>query len=504
MKQNDHFISSVVRRQQQRNRFQNLLESAATGVLLAEVVVIPLVLMQWFGTLSLESLWGFVGLAILVGLLVGGIVGLFLPNDPRRSAERIDRHYGLKDRILTAIHLLSRSNPAPMERLQLADAVVHARQIDPKAVQPYQMPHNFYRALGMSFFVLTLCAISPLINPLQTTEAAIPNETVVAISEQLEEELIKPLEELVQDNPEEKPLEELQEKMRELMNQLEQVNADPKESLATLAQMEQSLNQAMESFNLEAMDASLAEVGDALSSAEATRSAGQAMKNGEHGKAAQELEKLDADELSKQERNAVSNALKKATDGMNRRNQSKLAKLAEKIADEMQEGNGKECKDSLCELAGVCKSQELRKGICQSLGCKLALLSQCKSNCAGACANPKNGGKGTDKSKNPSKAWGTGEAGDPRTGEATQLDSTRQMQQVSGMQGAGPSEFETLQSREGGEETVRRSYDEAYKEFKKAAETALESEPIPLGQRQVIRKYFEAIRPTEGDSSKTE
>ena len=31
------------------------------------------------------------------------------------------------------------------------------------------------------------------------------------------------------------------------------------------------------------------------------------------------------------------------------------------------------------------------------------------------------------------------------------------------------------------------------------SEAVLESEPIPLGQRQVIRRYFELIRPSQED-----
>ena len=46
-------------------------------------------------------------------------------------------------------------------------------------------------------------------------------------------------------------------------------------------------------------------------------------------------------------------------------------------------------------------------------------------------------------------------------------------------------------------EEARRAYRETYDKFRKISEAVLESEPIPLGHRQTIRRYFESIRPRE-------
>jgi len=69
------------------------------------------------------------------------------------------------------------------------------------------------------------------------------------------------------------------------------------------------------------------------------------------------------------------------------------------------------------------------------------------------------------------------------------------MKQITGIQGNGPSEFEKITSKEGSEESTRIGYKDAYKEYQKMSESVLETEPIPLGQRRMIRQYFEAIRP---------
>ena len=84
-------------------------------------------------------------------------------------------------------------------------------------------------------------------------------------------------------------------------------------------------------------------------------------------------------------------------------------------------------------------------------------------------------------------------------GEQTKLDSARQTEQVKGEMGEGASETETTHMPEG-RQTAARTYREQYQKYRRMTEAALNSEPIPLGHRQTIRRYFELIRP-EGDES---
>ena len=222
------------------------------------------------------------------------------------------------------------------------------------------------------------------------------------------------------------------------------------------------------------------------------------MKAGQYSKAADELENLDTDEMTKHERRAVAEQLRQASEGINRRSQQSLSQATLKIAEALE--NNTQCKEGACELAGECRKQSLRKGICEGLECKLALLGLCKSECnGGQCQGNKNGGDGTSKSDQSSKNWGTGAAGNPTSGEETNLESTRQRQDITGMIGAGASEYETLKSSEAQQELSGREFREAFQEYRKMSEAVLETEPIPLGQRQTIRRYFESIRPSDGE-----
>ena len=58
----------------------------------------------------------------------------------------------------------------------------------------------------------------------------------------------------------------------------------------------------------------------------------------------------------------------------------------------------------------------------------------------------------------------------------------------------GDVDVETVQSSEQQQEAVR-EYRDKVEKYEQLSESVLESEPIPLGHRQTIRRYFELIRP---------
>jgi hypothetical protein len=127
---------------------------------------------------------------------------------------------------------------------------------------------------------------------------------------------------------------------------------------------------------------------------------------------------------------------------------------------------------------------------------ELAELSENKSNIQ---QNSTAKGKKKQKSTTPSTNWGMSESGN-LDGEATNLNSSVNREQVTGTGGDGDSDFETSSSSEGRQEG-RRGYKEVYQKYKKMSEAVLENEQIPLGHRQTIRRYFESIRPQQGEEA---
>ena len=91
-----------------------------------------------------------------------------------------------------------------------------------------------------------------------------------------------------------------------------------------------------------------------------------------------------------------------------------------------------------------------------------------------------------------------GKSGNEPGDKTSLLDSSRKLQ-LSGQEGdEGDVETESTTSPEGREQ-AKRGYRERYDQSQKLNESVLDSEPIPLGHRQTIRKYFELIRPQQSE-----
>ena len=82
--------------------------------------------------------WTSVALAVLAGPALGLAFSLYRHRAMRDAAVSIDRAYGLKDRIATALNFLVENRTgAPLRDLQIADAASHVERIDPSRSRPF-------------------------------------------------------------------------------------------------------------------------------------------------------------------------------------------------------------------------------------------------------------------------------------------------------------------------------------------------------------------------------
>ena len=159
----------------------------------------------------------------------------------------------------------------------------------------------------------------------------------------------------------------------------------------------------------------------------------------------------------------------------------------------LQKQNDADSKDAADKLAGVCRQQSVRQDIAATLAAQLAMLARSKRNCVGNA----NGGENVNRSDSPQDTWGRGASKQP-LGEQTQIESTRRKEELTGVHGAGPSEREVSRAAEGREQATRATR-EQHEEYRKRVEAVLQSEDLPLGHRETIRRYFESIRPEDVD-----
>ena len=487
-----------------RMRLQRMLEFATVGLAIGAVAAICFGLVRSFapGTfpnLSLQNPW-IVVLALPVGTaLLAAMVGFLWPRAARDAAGAIDAAYRLKDRTVTAVDFLSSlsSFSAPtddvLRKIQVDDAARHLAEVDPAKVVPFRRPAGMRRAAVM-LLIAVLVILRPWSNEPAVAQPPKPDPGLVDIADQLKDEMVDELEEMVKENPDEETLKELKDQVQKLVEDLKQPGMEVTDALAKLSEIQNAMQKTIAEFNLEAVDSSLAELGESLAPAGAFRETGEDLAAGRFAEAASKLKKLDPSKLSSKERKTVAKKLDKTAKKMAGRRQTQLAQLTARLCKAVECKNKSDCQCAGTCLGELCRKHSLRKGICKGLRCQLLNLSMCKGDCAGCCSCNKNGGNCNKRSNRSSENWGRGTTGDPFGEEATERFGNHQQHQLTGTPGEGPSEI-TVETSPEGSQSATRSYGDAYGDYKKISESVLETEPIPLGHRQAIRRYFELIRP---------
>jgi len=473
-----------VRRRQQQLRAIFL---AAWGLLASSVILgvwtVGRSLLGW----ELTSAWA-ASVAVL-GPVVGYLVGLAWRRDWHDAAVAIDAHYRLKDRAATALEFLRKPNISSVHNLAVEDALSHLQRVDARKVVPLAAPRVLPYAIGG--LVLAVVVLVLTTGPAQVNASpSQPLAVVVQSAERAAEELAD-LEKfaLEQQDPE---IEQLVAEMKQALEELKQPGIDLRDALAKLSQMQSALEQQQAKQNAGQMDTQLQATGEALALADPLAEAGKALAAGQLEKAADELEKLEAPQLDRQTEKALQEKLDALAKQMKDSGSNSLGQAVGDISQGLG-GDGTRFKDGAKRLAGEARRQGKRKKLNDLLTKQCNCLGECKGECE--CE-----GKNPGSSKNAGgKKWGLGASGN-EPGEKTPQIGGKYESRLTGRQtDEGEIEVETTHSPEGKQE-AQREYRETYDKYQKISEAVLESEPIPLGHRQTIRRYFEAIRPTQGET----
>jgi hypothetical protein len=475
-----------------RQRGDRALRWGTIGLVVGAILGSAWFLGAWLGAAIVPALaWlllaGIAGSAALLGIL--------WPTTWTSAARLVDGVYGLKDRTLTALDFASRRSADPLHHLQMSDALAHLSSMEPQRVVPLRSPRLVPAAIagvcGMA--ALGFLPIVPEVS--QANIPAGPLEVVLDQADLLEETMLEELKELAQET-DNQDLKELAYEMEQAVEELKDPNVDQRDALAKLSEMQASVAEAVNALDVAEVDAQLQQLATALEVSEATEAASQALKANHHDKAAEELEKIDASTMSKKEKDALASNLAKLASELGKGKKGQLGEAVQEMLDGLSSENESKCKDGMCKAAGICRGQGTKKKISECLACQLNRLAECKGCCQGQCNNP---GSTVAKSTKPSTNAGRGVSNQPYGEEKTKLDGKRREENLTGTPGDGPSERETLATAEARQDAAR-SYRERYVEYRKQMEEVLDSEPLPLGHRETVRKYFEAIRPNSAEA----
>jgi hypothetical protein len=345
---------------------------------------------------------------------------------------------------------------------------------------------------------VNLSAAAILLVPIRSQAPGTPpvvNEVVHRQTQKLEKnfEDLRSMQ-IEQQDPE---LEKLLQELQSTLEEMKEPGVDPKEAMAKLSEMESALIEMQAQLNDPQAAAQLEKVGQALTLSPEMAQAGHALSKGDLDKAAEQLAKLDMPELDRQTEKSILEKLEQAKSQADSKKSSKQEKAENQIdraTDQMRQGLGQGNRSKFNEgakgLSNETKKLSKRKKLSSLLKKQCESLSECKSECENECQS-----ESTAKSSNPDNQAGKS-AGDKAPGEKTSALTANQQMKLNGQDtGLGQSDTDTEKSDPQQEESLR-AYRAQAEKFQSLSETALESESIPMGHRQTIRKYFESIRPT--------
>ncbi len=472
-----------------RQLWLEIIRCSAIGLLAGALAAAVVAILRWQEGVGAAATA--LGAACLgCGPLIGALIGVLRGRSVELSAAAVDRCYGLKDRATTAIDFLRRGRPTPVHVLQVADAEQHLAGIDARKVAPYRIPRVMPYALAAAALALGL-----LLWPQTARVHAKPSEPLEAVL-QAAIEAEESLEDLADTAKKENDpkLKDLVQKLNETIQEMKLPGVDTKEALAKLSEMQAAITAEQAQFNVGLVDAQMQALGEAMASTQALEGAGQALQQGKYDMAAEQLEKAEP-KFDRKEAKTLKEKLAQAAKAMEDAGLSDLSTATTELSEAMEDSDAAAgaCK----KLGNLARSQGRRKKISDLLSLQCRNLGECKGNCQKNSMAKLRLRKKSDK---PTSKWDMTVSGNT-DGELTKLDSARQKEQLKGEMGEGASETETTHLPEG-KQAAARAYREQYQKYRRMTEAALDSEPIPLGHRQTIRRYFELIRPQGEEADK--
>jgi hypothetical protein len=426
--------------------------------------------------------------------LAGAAYAALRPIDWLRIARLVDDRYECQDRIATAWFFSREPELHGFKRLQVLDALDHLRHLELARVAPWQTPRSLWYALGMwaTVMIVSTWLSQPATVLARATVAQARQDAVnEQVAAELEATLLNELRRLAERTgtrpPDSQRLRELSEDVRRQLETLKRPGTTQEESLATLSQIQTTLERASAQFDTSPVDAQLHELGQVLAAADELAATAEALQDRNYEQAAQSLEALDPRPLDAQERQTVAAELQPLVAQLQQQQQPEWADAVQPLQQGLEQNDPAQTSAAAKQLGAKLRQQALRLAVQTALELQIAQLADAKGL-------SRSGGNNTDRSDRPSETWGRGKAGEPLADAMSPLDTQRQRHELTGMKGEGPAERQTTQA-DKAPGTATREYQAAFDEYQRAAEEVLRQESLPIGHRQTIRRYFESIRP---------
>jgi len=451
--------------------------------------------------------WALLFILVVTGLSAATAAAIYFRRlDRHRLFVRMDAHGKLPDAVLSSGDWENAPANEPWRTAQRAGTLRLLEKIDWKQAWPVCWPQLLWLPLICSVLLAVVVGLVER-NWSERTRAA--NLAVQQENAPVAPEQVKPLEQVFKDWDEAEkiaPSPELAELLKEIKPLRDDMAAgkmNEKELFLKLNEVQarvQAAKDKLESESLEPMAKSLA---DAVKDLDGMSGLSAALQRKDFAaakeQAAQAQEKYNSGAAKMPEGDKAQTAANKLGEASKKASNDPQASSAlGKMQDAASKGDGKEMSKGLGELKGSMGQQAQRQSQSHNLGTQLAQLSNAKSEMGeGKGGGIKMGLPQISLAKSMGEQKGAGSDFDPnRTGAQTQLDANHQEVKLTGTAGDGASETHTESTKDPHREQTAASVNAAkFAAYEKLSEEATQDENLPVADRQMIKRYFEDIRP---------
>ena len=488
----EKLILEKIQRVRQRLNIQRYFQTFATFLFYGFLVCIPFVIadsVTAFNIPPMLFLW--VALGIAIGAFV---VRLLRPVSLAEAARAIDTDASLKDRVISGLEQIQRRTDETLTALQLQDTTNRLQAVPVNKVARYTVPRETKFIVLVAIFLVGFSFVEFFAPPATSTEIDFSPQ-IAAEADNLLNEIEKAKKEAAQD--EDAELEEILKEIEERALELKKPQIAPKEALARMTELSALLKTKVDPLKMAQQEALMKGLGQQFIGNPYLGEFGQQLKRGDYQQAAAKLDNVTKKlpEFDKEKRQNISDELKRGgkslqgtdLDGLG----TELSGAGEGLANDDVEGAQTRLRASSKKMRDMSllkkRNLQLAKLLSECEACKAGIAGVCQSNKAGLTSalsqNPSN---------NAGKKTSKGQLGS----EVTSLDSTLNLEQITGVQGEGGSTVQTSKTSAEGQQSAV-SYKDAYTKYQKLSEDALTEEQIPLGYKFYVKRYFESIKPSE-------
>ena len=487
----EKMILEKIQRVRQRLNIQRYFQTFATFLFYGFLVCVPFVIadsVTSFNIPPLVFLWVALGIAV-----VALAVRLLRPVSLQEAARSIDADASLKDRVISGLEQIQRQTDEALTALQLEDTTNRLQAVPVNQVARYTVPRETKFIALVAIFLVGFSFVEFFAPTATSTEIDLSPQ-IAAEADTLLKEIEKAKKEAEQGEDEE--LAELLKEIEKRALELKKPQIAPKEALARMTELSALLKTKVNPLKMAQQESLMSGLGQQFIGNPYLGEFGQQLKRGDYQQAAAKLDQVTKKlpEYEKEKRQNISDELKRGgkslqgtdLDGLG----TELSGAGEGLANDDVEGAQTRLRASSKKMRNLAllkkRNVQLAKLLSECEACKAGIAGVCQSNKAGLTSalslNPSKGiGKGTSKGQ---------------LGQLTSLDSTLNLEQITGVQGEGSSTVQTSKTSAEGQQSAV-SYKDAYTKYQKLSEDALTEEQIPLGYKFYVKRYFESIKPSD-------